>query len=285
MDDFNLNNNDENKKSIKYEKMKSKWLNFTKNLVNKEGFYLVLFICISIIATTSVWISKKNVEKYKELTELNNDMAIENVEDIFSENSTVTVLDDNDVKAKETPKEETSSISTSEESNDNEANLDSLTEEMLAEESVEASFEIDRDDLLSEMILPVRGTVSKEFAIDKLVYSETLEQWSTHNGIDIRSVAGSEVKSVLDGIITNIEKTEQFGITITIDHGAGIMSKYSCLSTSDMVELGEKVTKGEVISAIGNPVGFELSEGPHLHFELLIDGENVNPSLYIPVNN
>ena len=59
------------------------------------------------------------------------------------------------------------------------------------------------------------------------------------------------------------------------------MSKYANLSTKAMVKVGQSIKKGDPISGIGNPTGLEMNEVPHLHFEVLSNGKNVDPKEYL----
>lgn len=282
MGDFN-NNNNENKKSLNNEKLKSKWIEIRRRLFNKEGFYLGLFICVCIVATTAVWVSKRNIEKYEMLTKENEINELEkDIEDIFNKDNIITIVEDslNDLEGnlEKTDEEEVVGVALQEQ----DVPESEKSEDIDEEESVETLVQMTKSELLNELILPARGTVSMKFSMENLIYSETLDQWTTHNGLDIRSVAGSEVVSVLDGIITDITESDDLGIVVTIDHGAGIVSKYGFLSTDKMIEIGQRVSKKEVISGVGKASGFELSQGSHLHFELIVDGEYVDPTVYLP---
>nr|WP_252187625.1 M23 family metallopeptidase [Anaeromonas gelatinilytica] len=120
------------------------------------------------------------------------------------------------------------------------------------------------------------------YAEDNLVYSETLEQWTTHNGLDIKAEKGSAVRAVLSGTVKKIETNDELGTVVTIDHGNNLVTKYGCLSEEKMVEEGQKVEKGDTIGTIGEAGGYELAQGPHLHFEVLENGKNIDPSDYLP---
>ena len=124
---------------------------------------------------------------------------------------------------------------------------------------------------------PVSGEVICEFTGETLIYSKTLGDWRAHSGIDLKADLGSPVKAAGDGIIEDIYSDDAMGITIVIDHQNGIKSVYQNLSTDTMVQKGQEVNAGLVISGIGDTALFETGEVGHLHFEILIDGENVNP--------
>lgn len=128
-----------------------------------------------------------------------------------------------------------------------------------------------------KLTYPVSGEVICEFTGETLIYSKTLGDWRAHSGIDLKVDLGSPVKAAGDGIIEDVYSDDAMGITIVIDHQNGIKSVYQNLSTDTMVEKGQTVTAGLVISGIGDTALFETGEVGHLHFEIIIDGENVNP--------
>ena len=133
----------------------------------------------------------------------------------------------------------------------------------------------------TEFIFPVEGEVIKEFAKDNLIYSETLEEWITHTGIDIKADRTTVVKSVANGTVKTIKNDPRYGLTVTIEHDNGYTSVYSSLLTAEFVKEGEQVTQGQTIGTVGNSAVFEVAEDNHLHFELLKDGSGINPEIYL----
>jgi len=135
---------------------------------------------------------------------------------------------------------------------------------------------------MDTMLTPVFGTICLDFSGEELVYSKTLDLWTTHQGLDIKSEEGSQVRAAMDGTISEIVNDPQWGMTIAIDHGSGITTRYSNLSTLDMVIIGQKVKKGDIISGVGRTALWEIAEEAHLHFEVLKDGVYLDPKIYLP---
>ena len=133
----------------------------------------------------------------------------------------------------------------------------------------------------TQFIFPVEGEVIKEFAKDNLIYSETLEEWITHTGIDIKAERTTVVKATADGTVKTIKNDPRYGLTVTIEHNDGYTSIYSSLLSAEFVKEGEKVSQGQTIGTVGNSSVFEVAEDNHLHFELLKDGSNINPEIYL----
>ncbi len=132
-----------------------------------------------------------------------------------------------------------------------------------------------------EFKMPVDGDIMKEFAENKLVYSATLDIWSTHNGIDIQAEKTSVVKASADGTVTSIKNDPRYGLTVIIEHVNGYKTVYANLLSTEFVKEGEKVKQGQSIGTVGNSAAFEISDEPHLHFELLKDNEQQDPELYL----
>ncbi len=128
---------------------------------------------------------------------------------------------------------------------------------------------------------PVEGEICKEYAKDNLVYSATLNEWTTHMGIDIRADKTTVVKAAEDGIVKSIKNDPRYGLTIVIEHANNFETVYSNLLTSEFVVEGEKVEKGQSIGTIGNTAVFEIADEPHLHFEILKDSMPEDPNIYI----
>lgn len=129
--------------------------------------------------------------------------------------------------------------------------------------------------------MPVEGEIIKEFANNKLVYSATLDVWAAHNGIDIKADKTTVVKAAAEGTVESIKNDPRYGLTVIIEHVNGYKTVYANLLSTEFVVAGEKVKQGQSIGTVGNTATFEISDEPHLHFELLKDNEQQDPELYL----
>ena len=154
--------------------------------------------------------------------------------------------------------------------------VESISEEQTKETNVEP--EVIKD---PEFSVPVEGDIARGFYKDSLTYSDTLEEWITHLGIDIKADRTTVVKASEAGTITSIKNDPRYGLTIVIEHVNGFKTVYSNLLTSEFVTEGEKVEKGQSIGTVGNSASFEIVDEPHLHFEIIKDGENLDPNIYL----
>ena len=130
-------------------------------------------------------------------------------------------------------------------------------------------------------VKPTEGEIICEYAKDNLIYSETLKEWVTHMAIDIKADKTSVIKSAAEGTVKSIVNDPRYGLTIVISHDDGYETVYSNLLTAEFVVEGEEVTQGQTIGTAGNTAAFESSMESHLHFELLKDGEYLDPAIYL----
>ena len=128
---------------------------------------------------------------------------------------------------------------------------------------------------------PVEGEIVRQFAKDNLVYSETLAEWVTHLGIDIKADKTTVVQAAEEGVIKSIKNDPRYGLTIVISHQDGFETIYANLLSSEFVKENDKVTKGQSIGTVGNTGVFESADEPHLHFEILKDSVQIDPSIYL----
>lgn len=173
--------------------------------------------------------------------------------------------------------EETSVTSdqTEDEQEDNEENIEN-------DETVNTNSEVKSEEIKPVIFVkPVEGEIIKKFAKDNLVYSETLLEWTTHYGIDIKAEKTTVVKSAADGTVKSIKNDPRYGLTVIIEHNDGYQTIYSNLLSSEFIVEGEVVTQGQSIGTVGNTATFEIADASHLHFELLQNGEYLDPTIYI----
>ena len=130
-------------------------------------------------------------------------------------------------------------------------------------------------------VKPVAGEISQEYSVDALVYSRTLGDWRTHAGIDLAAALGTKVQAACDGTVTEIREDNMLGTTVVIDHGLGLVSVYSNLAAQPAVAVGDNVAAGAVIGSVGSTALGESGEVTHLHFAMMLDGENVDPTQYV----
>lgn len=130
-------------------------------------------------------------------------------------------------------------------------------------------------------VMPVPGEITQPFSGKELVKSKTTGAWQTHNGVDFAANPGDAVKAIAKGVVTSVGEDGLWGICVEIDHGSGIVSKYCGLNTGIVVTVGQELTGGTVIGAVGDTAEMELAEDPHLHLELKQNGSFIDPEAWI----
>ena len=128
---------------------------------------------------------------------------------------------------------------------------------------------------------PIKGEILRGFAKDSLVFSNTLQEWVTHNGVDIKADKTSVVKAAAKGTVSAIKNDPRYGLTVIINHDNGYQTIYSNLLTAEFVVKGEKVEVGQSIGTVGNSASFEVEDEYHLHFEVLKDNEYLDPTQFM----
>ena len=156
-------------------------------------------------------------------------------------------------------------------SESNKTNNNTTTEKNTANEKVKDP----------EFKMPVTGEIIRDFANNKLVYSTTLDVWTTHNGFDIKADETTVVKAAADGTVSSIKNDPRYGLTVIVEHVNGYKTVYANLLSTEFVVEGEKVKQGQSLGTVGSTASFEILDEPHLHFELLKDNEQLDPELYL----
>ncbi|HZJ82389.1 MAG TPA: M23 family metallopeptidase [Clostridia bacterium] len=248
-------------------------------IMEKDGFYIILFICVCVVAITAVWASRGNLNKEKEdnLSKAEDFIIMDEKE--LEPSLEIARMEEDLIMDKEMGK-------MAEESEEQEEQEESTL--MEDEEETDLDFVEDENppaipSVEEGMMVPVEGKIGMDFTTDGLIYSETLEEWTSHKGIDIFAQEGSEVKAVLPGEVIEVYEDPLWGIVIIIDHGNGLMTKYANLSTKETTKEGLKVTKGQVINRVGKSASIEMMMEPHIHFEVIKDGVSADPKDYLPM--
>ncbi len=131
------------------------------------------------------------------------------------------------------------------------------------------------------MDFPIDGEIIAPCSVEELVFCESMQDWRTHNGTDISAKIGDPVKAAEAGTVSEVYKDDMLGVVVVLDHGNNISSLYGNLQNLDFITVGTEVQKGDIIGGIGDSGILEASFGPHLHFEVMSNGEYQNPEKFI----
>ena len=135
------------------------------------------------------------------------------------------------------------------------------------------------EDILS---WPGDGNVLIPFNMEQTVYFATLDQYKYNPAVIIAGDVGEEVWAATDGKVTSIKEDAQTGTTVTVDLGDGFEAIYGQLGELHVKE-GDRIEEGVLIGYLGEPTKYYSVEGCNLYFQLLKDGEAVDPLHYLDV--
>jgi len=125
----------------------------------------------------------------------------------------------------------------------------------------------------------------KGYSNSALQYNSTLKLWQAHKAIDFSAEEGTDVFAVMDGKVKEVTYNYMLGHIVKLDVGGGMVVVYASLQPEISVKQGDEVKKGSVIGHVGNTAKSEASDGAHLHLEVWLDDENVDPNLYLDLAN
>ncbi len=144
----------------------------------------------------------------------------------------------------------------------------------------------DDDDNKDETKTFALGTILKEYTIDigfsntELVFNPTMQHWATHEGLDMKAQAGSEVYCPFDGKVKSVDTDTFYGTTVVITHDGGYETTYRLLDEVSLTA-GSNIKEGDKIGVISDSALAEIAQGAHLHLELTKDGVRVDPAEYM----
>ena len=132
-------------------------------------------------------------------------------------------------------------------------------------------------------IVPVHnGTLAKGYSEYSLAWNPTLRQWETHTALDFVAESGAQVYAAFEGTVESVENTILDGTVIVIAHKDGVKTIYRSLDSGVLVSVNQAVATGQPIGTISASQIVEKKQGAHLHFEAELDGELVDPTMFMP---
>lgn len=129
----------------------------------------------------------------------------------------------------------------------------------------------------SSWLAPSSGVYGRGFGYS---YDATYEDYRFHSGVDMSLDMGDLVLAVADGKVKAVASDSIWGGRVEIEHDGGLISVYLGIIPSGIKE-GQDIQAGETVGTVAPAPAAELAEGTHLHFELLLDGEYVDPLKYL----
>jgi murein DD-endopeptidase MepM/ murein hydrolase activator NlpD len=146
--------------------------------------------------------------------------------------------------------------------------------------------DVPADEPVTETVfaLPVSGNLLVPYSESADVFYEYLREWRYHPGVDLEANAGALVLCAADGVVKEVIESaaRNMGTTVVVEHANGFETLYSNLSETVSVRAGQTIAAGDTVGTVGSTAISELALPPHLHFEILKNGEPVDPMEYLP---
>ena len=129
---------------------------------------------------------------------------------------------------------------------------------------------------------PAGGAVTKPYSMTSLVYSRTMGDWRTHNGLDLAAAEGEMVRSAAEGTVAGVSEDPLYGVTVVVNQNDGLMVYYRGLSRNPAVREGENVSAGTTLGTVGK-IPCESADGSHLHIEVKKENQFLDPAVALGI--
>ena len=225
------------------------------SFLNGAGFYIVLFLAIAVIGASGYFIF-----------------------DTVSNNRNAQPSSENQAVLSEQPEHLTPDPVTKEDASVSRPAAERQT--VAVSGTVEVAAKPAEEPADTTVVLPLRGETVMPFSMDELVYSETMGDWRTHNGVDIAAEEGATVVAAASGKVTSVINDYWMGSTVTIACGDHYELTYASLAHPS-VSAGDSVRAGDAIGSVSASALQEEALGPHLHFSVTRNGVLMDPAVYL----
>ncbi len=132
-------------------------------------------------------------------------------------------------------------------------------------------------------ISPIASEIPCAVEYNVIYENKTTEKWYRHKALDFKAAEGTEVCAMGDATVVKLSCSEELGNVIVLDHGDGIYTTYRFVEPVSGLREGDKVKQGQKIATVAAPYGTEAEDGAHLHLEMEVEGETVNPADYFNI--
>lgn len=227
-----------------------------KDILMGKGVYLIALVCVALVCTVGLYVSNLDNKDNGQNSNQDSQSETDNEHDVIANPQNSAMPTPISVTPKSTLGPSTSN----------------KTAKPTATESQQTI----------KMAMPITGEIVVDYAMDKLVYSKTLEEWRTHTGVDVAGDFGAEVKAAADGKVIDVKKDPRLGCLVILEHSNGIKTVYANLQDKYAVKVGQSVKQGDLLGTIGRTSTFESKDATHLHFEVLYNDNCVNVWNYLP---
>jgi len=125
--------------------------------------------------------------------------------------------------------------------------------------------------------MPAQGEIIQDYSDGELVKNETLGEWRTHDGIDIKCAAGTAILAPANGKVTRVWSDPLWGECVEMEHAGGVVSVFCGLAKEIPVKEGDELKLGDTVGTLGETNSAEVGLDSHLHFAMKQDGKYADP--------
>jgi murein DD-endopeptidase MepM/ murein hydrolase activator NlpD len=243
--------------------MDKKIFNKTLNFLKKEGFYVILFVCLCVVATVAVLTAKNNKHTNNSPIHQGDTSQQRSNKEIAKAGNEPSLNYDNALQVKKGSKSD-------------------VAENKITENRREAMSQGVSNSVNTDFQKPVEGSLARAYSADP-VYWDSTGSYRSNLGYDIKADLGKPVFATMDGRVEKVNSATQDGVEVIIDHQNGLKTVYSNLDPKVKVTVGQTVRKGTVIGSVGKTTLRSAYEkyGNHLHFAILKGKDFVDPAKYL----
>lgn len=234
-----------------------------EKFLSGKGFYIVLFLCAAVIGASAWMMAAGNKTMMEDVLQTNaNSKDAPRVETII-------------IPAK--PKDDGAAAPVLEEA------APAVTDAGLhtPPEAAEQGESLPVEAAAPVFVWPLTGAIERGHSGNRLSYDPTMQDWRSHNGIDILAERGASVQAAGSGTVESVDHSDLLGTVIVIRHDDGSKTVYANLEDKPAVSVGSHVEVGQAIGAVGRSALGEIAQASHLHFSMEIKGSAVNPLDYL----
>ncbi len=260
-----------------------------KNFLKKNGYYFILIACVVAVCVGGIIVLEKRAENNaaklpEQLGNVNIPTTAPTKKPVVTLKPSSADYDDETPTPTVIPTLPATSAPTAKPTETPSANV---TTKPSYSEDEDGSVDVNRpvgdgNSAGSDFILPVgKLEIITEFANDKLIYNKTLKEWRIHPAVDLKAEAGSNVLCCMDGKVSDVLSDPLYGTTVVIDHGNNLSTVYCGIGIVNGLSAGSQVKKGDIIGTVSeNGIFCERELGSHIHFEIVQNGEKVDPNMF-----
>ncbi|MDI6617584.1 MAG: peptidoglycan DD-metalloendopeptidase family protein [Clostridiales bacterium] len=279
------------KDRIKSRISRERWAKF----FDREGFYIVLFLCVCVVAVTAVWVSRTGLKNDIKKNASND----QNKTEITTQPEQTDTEAENDRNVNTTPATEQNANTEANNKTTNKTSKPTSTQTGQTTKPTNGT-------VTNSKSLPVRfgnpidgdltkDAIMQDFSPSDLVCFKHIDEWRTHMGVDIRAVKGTDVIAAGSGKVIDVQNDNEseggLGWKVVVDHGNGYRTVYANLAEKLAVKKNQEVKIGQKIGTVGNTsitekdVSQDVPVLTHLHYEILKSSSdtfnNIDPKTYM----